>query len=1197
MFHIGSIALEMRFLRSSRLSGLLLASLALGVVAPSSVPAETIPAESAAAVSLMAELAKARAETDPAARFDAFRAALLAFDQLSVRYAGVASTVDTAALLDEVAQEFLGYAAEVAAAPDLQAGVLSATREVLPRLRTPASRARFYVGLARLEYGRGDVADAIGSIRKANALLYALDETLQDEVRTGLVRLSLGISSITLDAKLRWSTGIRDPDIARGAMRAVAMSDIAARRVGKTALEKAAIRDPAARTKALQEHALTLARQGSFLRATLTALAIADDDAGIRDALLGSITETQLTSRVRPESLVALYAIADPVARETFQVRLARMAIERGRLAIARDLLGRLAVPANRCDVNAAIADRLHREEFVADWAVLWDQALANCSGQDLPDRGIRLVTLAREAAETGDLDRARKAAEFLTGTPERSAADLAILSHALAAGRTEEALAGFASLGSAIDRSQLAAGLYGALLKAKRFEEADRLRPAASEPADRFRVLVADARYGYLRSVEPDPAQALSRDALEAAVEVARAISDPLVRDGALRDAADLFADLGDLARIEALAEEASPAGKASILVIKARALTEQNRSAEALALAAGLFQPHADDAFAAVSNGLARLGDDPGAFTAAKRITRGHIRRAALRENAEIQARLQIERQRGLRDTAADGSDLAGEALSSGRFLVKPLRHARMRDLPDVLDDSDVTGAEVRRMAPAIAPGNASLVPTGFSNMNEKFSFIRYLNSIDLNGGEEQTLGAGQGTLFPNFIYIENGVFDLPSLKARLETVDSTGLSPITNAGRIYQVNVPLLIGPGASLVVSSTDVEELRLNTRANVYIVNSGNFFLLDSKLTSWDPVSGRPTPRSKEDWNVFSPFYAAWSGSKTYMADSHVVGLGYGNGKSYGITISAGPVNVLKATLDAIPRPTGMLVDTSFSSMYYAFYSYKADDVALIGNEYYDNGIYAIDPHDYSRRLLIAYNTTYGTRVKHGIITSRGVVESRIVGNVSAENRGSGIMLDRQSDNNIVAYNSSFNNGADGMTIYESSCNLLSGNRLHGNGRDGLKIRNSWDLLVGQNVMENNAGFGVNVYSSRIEDTPEAKHRNFELDPYSRYANVIAVENLMSRNKKSALRSVETATLALARNRMTVESGSLFKRSDIAALSPTLMAMTGSGASIRNACLPVRPARHCPFVEEGYFGGDPIGEIESVPAPESCQQTN
>ena len=94
----------------------------------------------------------------------------------------------------------------------------------------------------------------------------------------------------------------------------------------------------------------------------------------------------------------------------------------------------------------------------------------------------------------------------------------------------------------------------------------------------------------------------------------------------------------------------------------------------------------------------------------------------------------------------------------------------------MPDVFTAADVTGDDIRHMVPAINPGAARLVPTGFSNFDEKFSYIRYLNNVDFNGDEEEILAQGQGTLFPHFILIEDGVFDLPTLKARLEIAGET-------------------------------------------------------------------------------------------------------------------------------------------------------------------------------------------------------------------------------------------------------------------------------------------------------------------------------------------------------------------------------------------------------------------------------------
>ena len=95
--------------------------------------------------------------------------------------------------------------------------------------------------------------------------------------------------------------------------------------------------------------------------------------------------------------------------------------------------------------------------------------------------------------------------------------------------------------------------------------------------------------------------------------------------------------------------------------------------------------------------------------------------------------------------------------------------------------------------------------------------------------------------------------------------------------------------------------------------------------------------------------------ASWSGARMYIAGSVVSSLGYRKGKSYGLTYST--CEYCEADEPGLPRPTGALVGNTFRDMYYGFYSYEADDIAIVGNIYSNNAIYGIDPHDRSRRLI------------------------------------------------------------------------------------------------------------------------------------------------------------------------------------------------------------------------------------------------
>ena len=149
----------------------------------------------------------------------------------------------------------------------------------------------------------------------------------------------------------------------------------------------------------------------------------------------------------------------------------------------------------------------------------------------------------------------------------------------------------------------------------------------------------------------------------------------------------------------------------------------------------------------------------------------------------------------------------------------------------------------------------------------------------------------------------------------------------------------------------------------------------------------------------------------------------------------------------------------------------------------------------VDPHDRSRWLTIAYNTAYGTVRKHGIIISREVNYSTIFGNLSFDNQGSGLMIDRLSSGGMVYANTAFHNNQDGMTIFESSCKLVASNRFMENNRAGLKVRNSTDVGVFYNVIKDNRLAGVEGYISDLSTSKAQISRDFDLDPYS---NIVAL---------------------------------------------------------------------------------------------------
>ncbi|MCY1512482.1 Mannuronan C5-epimerase [compost metagenome] len=196
-------------------------------------------------------------------------------------------------------------------------------------------------------------------------------------------------------------------------------------------------------------------------------------------------------------------------------------------------------------------------------------------------------------------------------------------------------------------------------------------------------------------------------------------------------------------------------------------------------------------------------------------------------------------------------------------------------------------------------------------------------------------------------------------------------------------------------------------------------------------------------------------------------------------------------------------------------------------MVIKGNTYRDNIVYGIDPHDRSKGLLIAHNTVFGTKKKHGIIVSREVDDSWIVHNKSYDNKLSGIVIDRNSVNNLVAWNEVYQNHSDGVTLYESSNNLLWGNKILGNQRHGIRVRNSVNIRLYENLSAANGLTGVYGHIKDLSNTD----RNVKLDPFDTKVSLILVGGKLAGNGSSPISIDSPLSVELYRVEMLAPSKS------------------------------------------------------------------
>lgn len=366
------------------------------------------------------------------------------------------------------------------------------------------------------------------------------------------------------------------------------------------------------------------------------------------------------------------------------------------------------------------------------------------------------------------------------------------------------------------------------------------------------------------------------------------------------------------------------------------------------------------------------------------------------------------------------------------------------------------------------------------------------------EFTGGDERMADwARRQRTNPQAIFIENGYLRPRDLARRLSRDQFAEVEP-----GVYLARLPIVIRHGATLHIDK-ETKDFRLSEDRGSFLVNDGKLFITDSRVTGWrESTKG---PASFRTGNQFRPFLVSWGGTETYISGSVVASLGYAKSKSYGVSLSQYSPNMdLKMQRD---KPTGWVINSAFSDLWFGFYCYEAEDVVLRGNTYHDNIVYGIDPHDHSRRLIIAENVVYGTKKKHGIIVSREVNDSWMFRNKSYHNHLSGIVIDRSSINNVIAYNDVYANESNGITIYESSNNLIWENRITGNRRHGVLLRNSVQTRLYGNEIAANGLAGIYGATKDLRGTS----RDIKLDPFDPRVSMIIVGGRLLGNGTSPLK--------------------------------------------------------------------------------------
>lgn len=367
-------------------------------------------------------------------------------------------------------------------------------------------------------------------------------------------------------------------------------------------------------------------------------------------------------------------------------------------------------------------------------------------------------------------------------------------------------------------------------------------------------------------------------------------------------------------------------------------------------------------------------------------------------------------------------------------------------------------MVAAVLARPVPAAEPGRV-VVREAAGERDLRRGFLADLEALPAWRGEA--------------IVLESGVMALPAIVPELARLDLLSC----NAAEECRLAAPLIVAREATLVI---DGIRLELEQAAGALISAQGALFISDAEILGWDGERGAPALTDPEG-RTFRPWIAGLETNRTVIRRSRLAHLGYFSNSTQGLAFT-------DANRDPpAGRPEADIVDNRIEDLYFGFFTFGADGVRLLRNQIEASHVYGVDPHDFSRNLLIAENFVRGTRDSHGFVLSHAVYDTVVVRNRSIGNGGAGFFVDKGSWNVTFAANEAIENGTDGIVVYESRDVRVTGNYIADNGRAGVRVRAAADVSVLDNVIHHNAGPGIFVYDwSHAARPPGADDRRHML---------------------------------------------------------------------------------------------------------------
>jgi parallel beta-helix repeat protein len=308
----------------------------------------------------------------------------------------------------------------------------------------------------------------------------------------------------------------------------------------------------------------------------------------------------------------------------------------------------------------------------------------------------------------------------------------------------------------------------------------------------------------------------------------------------------------------------------------------------------------------------------------------------------------------------------------------------------------------------------------------------------------------------------------------------------------GGQYLLKANLEVDDGVTFSMTPGDGLQYLKIADANGIIVY-GKIQIAGVKITSWDTETNSPIFQTITG-SIPRAFINLRGSEGGSIQDSEISHLGYsGSGRRGFDLFGDGPSHDLE------------IRGSEFHNMWFAFFSNRAYNIVVDGNEYHHNIKYALDPHTGTYNMNITNNWLHHNPI--GAICSLNCYNILVEGNVIHHNSDYGIFFSRNMHDSI-ARNNQIYNVTTGIMVSESPNNQIYNNTIEAATSQGIRLQNP-ELPDDGGFTEDNLVYNNTIISSGEGIGATRSHDNILEN--NRFSDIESGEYLLSGDSSIMIR--------------------------------------------------------------------------------------